>query len=89
MGEHVTREECDRTHAPLTEFKSEFKKETNDNFNRLHLRIDKIYVMIVGVLLSIIAGIAIQVIITKITDKPLDKIEIVIDKSALNSAKEK
>ncbi len=82
MTEYVPREECMRTHEPI----AEFKKETSDNFVRLHARIDKIYVMIVGVLLSIIASIAAQAIMTRMADKTPPKIEIVIDKASLGAA---
>ena len=84
MG-YVSQEECNRTHEPMVEF----KKETNDNFIRLHARIDKIYVAIFGVLLTIVAGIATNVMISKMTSESNRKIEIVIDKDALEKASEK
>lgn len=85
-GEFVTREECERAHAPINEFRSEFKKETNDNFIRVHARLDKINLMIVGVLLSIIASIAVQLIDAKTSTTVTPKLEVKIDSSALKAA---
>lgn len=83
---YVSQEECNRTHEPMVEF----KKETSDNFVRLHARIDKIYVAIFGVLLTIVAGIATNVMISRMSkDNQQQEIKIIIDRDALaNAAKE-
>jgi hypothetical protein len=85
-GEFVTRDECERVHSPINEFKLEFKRETRDDFERLHVRIDKIYSMIVGVFVTVAAGVLIQVIAQKFIDRAPPKIEIRIDRAALNAA---
>lgn len=81
-GEFVTREECARTHEAL----SEFKGETKGNFERLHVRIDKIYTMIVGVFFTIAAGVIIQVVAQRFADNAPPKIEIKIDRAAIDAA---
>lgn len=78
--DYVSQDQCSRIH----ENESEFKRETNDNFTRLHARIDKIYAAIFGVMLAIIGAIASNVVLSKMTkDQP--EIKIVIDKQVLNS----
>jgi hypothetical protein len=81
-GDFVTRDECERVHLPL----SDDRKETRENFERLHARIDKIYAMIVGVFITISAGVVVQVVAQKFIDKTPPKIEIRIDRAALNAA---
>lgn len=66
MDDFVTREECMRTHAPITDF----KRETNDNFVRVHARLDKLYTLMITALFSVVASIIIQLISATISYRP-------------------
>lgn len=80
----VTAIECELRHTPM----KDFQDETKGNFRRIHERLDKFPLMIIGVLLTIIASLAVQiVVVTRENAKEQRKIEVIIDAQAIQNAK--
>lgn len=82
MDKFVTKDECDRTHEPI----ADFKRETSENFNRVHARLDKLYSLMVTALFSVVASIIIQLVSANLSSKTPPNVEVRIDRSALNTA---